>query len=50
MRAGYMWDYGPFQYWDCLGFESGLQLIEKGGEKLPSWIYEMKKKKNYFVL
>jgi len=40
-----MWDYGPFQYWDCLGFESGLQLIEKNGEKLPSWIYEMKKRK-----
>ena len=45
MRAGYMWDYGPFQYWDCLGFEGGLQLIEKNGEKLPSWIYEMKKRK-----
>ncbi len=45
MRSGYMWDYGPFQYWDCLGFKNGLKLIEKNGEKLPPWIYEMEKRK-----
>jgi len=44
MRAGYMWDFGPFQYWDSLGFEYGISLIESNGEKLPSWIYKMKKK------
>ena len=24
MRAGYVWDYGPFQYWDLIGFDKGI--------------------------
>ena len=27
MRAGYVWDYGPFEYWDLIGLEKGLDLI-----------------------
>ena len=45
MRSGYMWDYGPFEYWDLIGFEKGISLIESNGQKLPKWINEMQKKK-----
>ena len=42
MRTGYFWDYGPFEYWDLIGFELGIQLIEKAGASLPDWIKKMK--------
>ncbi len=41
MRAGYMWDYGPFEYWDLLGFKRGVDLIYESGHSLPSWINHM---------
>ena len=25
MRSGYFWDYGPFEYWDLVGFEKVLK-------------------------
>ena len=42
MRAGYVWDYGPFEYWDLIGFDNGISLINELGEDLPKWINVMK--------
>ena len=42
MRTGYFWDYGPFEYWDLIGFDLGISLIEKVGAKIPDWINQMK--------
>ena len=42
MRAGYVWDFGPFEYWDLIGFDNGISLINELGEDLPKWINEMK--------
>ena len=41
MRAGYMWDYGPFEYWDLIGFEKGIEIAKECGEQLPGWITDM---------
>ncbi len=41
MRTGYMWDYGPFQYWDIIGIEKGLELIKKYGNRVPSWVTDL---------
>ncbi|MDA9572150.1 3-hydroxyacyl-CoA dehydrogenase/enoyl-CoA hydratase family protein [Flavobacteriaceae bacterium] len=46
MRTGYFWDYGPFEYWDLIGFELGIRLIEKVGATIPAWIDEMKSNGN----
>ena len=43
MRSGYFWDYGPFEYWDLIGFEKGLEMISSEGQKLPDWIQKMQK-------
>ncbi len=43
MRAGYVWDFGPFEYWDLIGFQNGLSMIEAAGETVPDWIIQMKK-------
>ncbi len=42
MRTGYFWDYGPFEYWDLIGFDLGVRLIENAGASLPKWVQEMK--------
>lgn len=41
MRAGFAWDYGPFQYWDIIGLDAGIEAIRELGEEIPSWISEM---------
>ena len=46
MRTGYFWDYGPFEYWDLIGFDLGISLIEKVGATLPDWINHMKSSGN----
>ncbi len=41
MRAGFAWEAGPFQYWDMVGFEAGIQLAEAEGYQLGAWVKEM---------
>ncbi|WP_107038492.1 3-hydroxyacyl-CoA dehydrogenase/enoyl-CoA hydratase family protein [Brumimicrobium mesophilum] len=42
IKAGFGWALGPFETWDILGFEKGLELIEKQGKKAAQWIHDMK--------
>lgn len=42
MRAGFGWKHGPFEIWDAIGFEKGLNLIEDEGLKVADWLLEMK--------
>ena len=42
MRTGYVWEYGPFEYWDLIGFEKGIELVESLGESLPKWVHDLK--------
>lgn len=44
LRAGYVWDFGPFEYWDLIGLEAGIQLLEEENETVPTWIQELKNK------
>ena len=41
MRAGYMWEYGPFEYWDQLGLEKGIEIMKAEGHEAPEWVTEM---------
>lgn len=43
MRAGYVWDFGPFEYWDLIGFQNGVEMIQAAGEKIPDWVMQMQK-------
>jgi 3-hydroxyacyl-CoA dehydrogenase len=44
MRTGYMWEYGPFEHWDKVGFEKGCELAEANGDTLPQWISDLRAK------
>ncbi|RMG81095.1 MAG: 3-hydroxyacyl-CoA dehydrogenase/enoyl-CoA hydratase family protein [Bacteroidetes bacterium] len=41
MRTGYAWEYGPFEYWDLIGVEKGIELAESNGEKVADWVKDM---------
>jgi 3-hydroxyacyl-CoA dehydrogenase len=41
LRAGFAWDLGPFEYWDAIGVQEGVDLAEKQGEKIAPWVKEM---------
>ncbi|QBA64465.1 3-hydroxyacyl-CoA dehydrogenase/enoyl-CoA hydratase family protein [Muriicola soli] len=42
MKAGFGWEHGPFQIWDAVGLDKGLELIAAEGQKPAAWIEEMK--------
>lgn len=41
MKAGFGWENGPFEIWDSIGVEKGLELIKAEGLKVADWVKEM---------
>lgn len=41
MKAGFGWENGPFEIWDAVGVQKGIELIEATGQKVAPWIVEM---------
>ena len=41
LRAGFAWDVGPFQYWDMVGIQKGIELAEADGQTVASWVKDM---------
>ena len=42
MKAGFGWEHGPFQIWDAIGLEKGLEFIKAEGQEPATWVTEMK--------
>ncbi|NJB72073.1 3-hydroxyacyl-CoA dehydrogenase [Saonia flava] len=49
MKAGFGWEHGPFQIWDAIGKEKGLELIKAEGLTAADWVKEMKEPSFYSV-
>ncbi|MEL0457156.1 3-hydroxyacyl-CoA dehydrogenase NAD-binding domain-containing protein [Flavobacteriaceae bacterium SZ-1-7] len=41
MKAGFGWEHGPFQIWDAVGVEKGLELMKAEGLEPASWVNDM---------
>ncbi len=41
MKAGFGWEHGPFQIWDAVGVEKGIEIMEAEGKKPAAWVNEM---------
>ncbi|WP_194767176.1 3-hydroxyacyl-CoA dehydrogenase/enoyl-CoA hydratase family protein [Tamlana sp. I1] len=41
MKAGFGWEHGPFQIWDAIGVEKGIELMKAEGLKPSSWVEDM---------
>ena len=41
MKAGFGWEHGPFEKWDAVGLQKGIELVKKQNLQLPDWIEEL---------
>ncbi|GAA4817339.1 3-hydroxyacyl-CoA dehydrogenase/enoyl-CoA hydratase family protein [Litoribaculum gwangyangense] len=41
MKAGFGWEHGPFQIWDAIGVEKGLELIKAEKLEVAAWVNDM---------
>ncbi len=41
LKAGFGWDVGPFEYWDMVGVQKGIELAEAQGESIAQWVKDM---------
>ncbi len=41
IRTGYAWTFGPFENWDMIGIQKGIELAEAEGFIVASWVKEM---------
>lgn len=41
MKAGFGWENGPFEIWDAVGLEKGVELIKAGGHEPAQWVQDM---------
>lgn len=40
LKAGFGWELGPFEYWDAIGVENAVKLMETSGNKPAAWVYD----------
>lgn len=41
LKGGFAWDLGPFEYWDIIGVQKGMELAESEGEKVAHWVKDL---------
>lgn len=41
LRAGFGWELGPFETWDALGVQAGIDLATAAGRTVAPWVVEM---------
>jgi len=41
MKAGFGWENGPFEIWDAVGLQKGIELMKAEGKEPATWITEM---------
>ena len=41
MKAGFGWKNGPFEIWDAIGIEKGIELMKAEGKEIATWVTEM---------
>ena len=41
MKAGFGWEHGPFQIWDAIGVEKGIEMMKAEGLEPATWVKDM---------
>ncbi|WP_108869895.1 3-hydroxyacyl-CoA dehydrogenase/enoyl-CoA hydratase family protein [Aquimarina aquimarini] len=41
MKAGFGWEHGPFQIWDAIGVEKGIEIMKAEGLVPATWVNDM---------
>lgn len=48
MRAGFGWENGPFEIWDAVGVQKGIELAKDAGYEVSDWAKQMAEKGKTF--
>lgn len=48
MRAGFGWENGPFEIWDAVGVQKGIELAEATGYQVSDWAKDLASKNETF--
>ncbi len=43
LRAGFAWEMGPFEYWDAVGLEEGINALKAEDHQVADWVLGMQK-------
>ncbi len=41
MKAGFGWENGPFEIWDAIGVEKGIEIMKSEGKTPAAWVTDM---------
>ncbi len=41
MKSGFGWEHGPFQIWDAIGVQKGIEIMESEGHSPSQWVLNM---------
>ena len=41
MKAGFGWEHGPFQIWDAIGVQKGIEIMKSEGHSPSQWVLDM---------
>lgn len=41
MKAGFGWKHGPFEIWDAIGVENGVEMMKLEGKNPAKWVLDM---------
>ncbi|RZV69340.1 MAG: 3-hydroxyacyl-CoA dehydrogenase/enoyl-CoA hydratase family protein [Flavobacteriaceae bacterium] len=41
MKAGFGWEHGPFQIWDAIGVDKGIEMMKAEGLEPAAWVNDM---------
>ncbi|MFY0604697.1 MAG: enoyl-CoA hydratase/isomerase family protein [Flavobacteriaceae bacterium] len=44
LKAGFGWEHGPFEIWDAIGVEAGIEMMKAEGKEPAAWVLEMLEK------
>ena len=50
MCAGFGWELGPFEIWDTIGIQNGIELIKQEKLTIPKWIEKIDKNTTFYSI
>ena len=50
MCAGFGWELGPFEIWDAIGIQNGIDLIKQEKLTIPKWLEKINKNTSFYSI
>ena len=50
LRAGFGWENGPFEIWDAVGVQKGIELAKEAGYEVSDWVKNMAEGTSFYKI